>query len=102
MSHAVGAVRFDDGKILYYEYDGTSDVAIAKLYETRDEVYENWRESPPAHCTCGKTEPVRIMTTYGGGSAWDGRACRHCRAITDGFMDEVSWSRGTNEDKEPD
>jgi len=102
MSHAIGAVRFEDGKILYYEYNGTTDVVIDKLYETQDEVLENWRKYPDANCGCGNDEPVRIMSTYGDGFAWDGRACRNCYAITDGFTVDFAWESGTYEDKEPE
>lgn len=33
MSHANGAIKFNDGLIRYYEYDGTSDYVISHHYE---------------------------------------------------------------------
>lgn len=86
MGHSIGAVKFNDDKILYYEYNGSVSVVLPKLYETEDDVHDNWRENPAADCVCGNDEAVRIMTTYGGGFSWNGRACRSCYAITDGFM----------------
>lgn len=93
MSHAMGAVRFQDGTLLYYEYNGTSDTVISKLYASEQEVRDNWRSWTHAGCHCGGDEPVEIMSTYGGGGWWRGRACRTCMAVTSGlvpFYDDVS------------
>lgn len=44
MSHAIGAVKFkNDNKIMYYEYDGTSDVVLPKLHLNIEGVNEEWR-----------------------------------------------------------
>jgi hypothetical protein len=84
MSHANGAVLFPDGLVLWYEYNGTSDVTISHLYDTYDEMRDNWRRSDGLDCICGQDEPVRIACDYGSSHHWPGRACRHCRAITAG------------------
>ena len=43
MSHANGAIRFKDGTVMHFEYNGTVDMAISILYETQDEMLENWK-----------------------------------------------------------
>ena len=98
MSHAFGKVHFVDGLVLHYEYDGTSDVTIPRLYTTANEVAANWRRVDDwvwNCCTCGKDEPVKIYSSYGGGFSWDGRACRHCQCIVAGYepvFDEEDFS----------
>lgn len=87
MSHAHGKVVFEDKLVLYYEYDGTSDIVLPKLWDTPQEVSDHWREPEPfsRKCTCGKDEPVLIDTDYGYGYHWNGKACRHCKVITEGL-----------------
>jgi hypothetical protein len=87
MSHAYGRVRFDDGTVLHFEYDGTSDVCISTLRTSRKEVWDHWRDQGWNRCTCGRDQPVEIAEDYGGGQWWAGRACRHCMAITDGLRE---------------
>jgi hypothetical protein len=82
MSHAGGTVKFKDGLVLHYEYDGTSDVCISKLYDTFDEMWANWRTFPKVECKCEKDEDVTIHSTYGSGFEWEGGACRKCMCIT--------------------
>ena len=82
MSHAYGQVRFQDGLIMHFEYDGTSGHCISNLRDTHQQVSDNWRKSESLECLCGRDEPVKIATDYGPGLNSDGRACRHCRAIT--------------------
>ena len=81
MSHAMGAVRFPDGLILYYEYDGTSDFVISCLHDSKAEVSAEWRKHSPRVCTCPKMETVEIYADYGNGFSWVGLACRICRAV---------------------
>lgn len=86
MSHAYGQVKFEDGTILHFEYNGTVDVAMTQLFDSREGVKEHWRESLRyVECNCGNDEPVELATDYGSGKSWNGRACRHCMAITGGF-----------------
>lgn len=86
MSHASGTVTFEDGVVLHYEYDGTTDVCIPDLYTTYDEMASNWRNHPWKECSCGNKETVTIYSSYGGGFEWEGKACRHCMCITDGLI----------------
>jgi len=88
----MGAVRFSDGLILYYEYNGTSDIACSSLKKTRGEVERDWRSANnQATCSCGRSEPVELMSYYGGGFSWEGKACRYCMAITDGRVPEETY-----------
>jgi hypothetical protein len=82
MSHSSGTVTFKDGLVLHYEYDGTCDVCIPALYETFDEMWENWRTYPERECKCNNDEDVTIYSNYGNGFSWEGTACRHCMCIT--------------------
>ena len=65
MSHASGKVKFEDGTILHFEYDGTSDIVCNCLYHSQEEMSNNWRKRPRNICTCGKDESVEIATIYG-------------------------------------
>ena len=56
MSHAIGMIKFKDGKIRFYEYNGTSDVPISHHYNTRHEVNDNWRNHEWLDCECGEEE----------------------------------------------
>lgn len=86
MSHAIGAVRFSDGKIMFYEFNGTADIAEENLYATAKQLSNHWRNHGKRECKCEKSEAVRIMDTYGSGKHWNGAACRKCKVITDGFF----------------
>jgi hypothetical protein len=86
MSHSSGKVTFKDGLVLHFEYNGTSDICIPKLYETFEEMSENWRTYPKAECNCGNDEEVIIYASYGGGIEWEGRACRKCMCITQNLI----------------
>ena len=86
MSHAYGQVRFGDGLILHFEYDGTSDVCLPHLWSSPQEVMAHWRRGLEwQECKCGREipEPVIIAHDYGNGEWWYGGACRDCYAILD-------------------
>lgn len=85
MSHSSGAVRFPCGKILFFEYNGTVDVCLPHLYETREELGANWRRRDWKFCKdrSHQHERVEIVSTYGGGFEWVGGACRTCMVLTD-------------------
>ncbi len=87
MSHAQGAVKFPDGKIMFFEYNGTVDICLPHLYETKEQLTDNWRRKDWITCTCGNGNDftnhvrVRIATTYGYGYSWDGFACKECKCL---------------------
>lgn len=87
MSHAHGQVQFqNDGKIMFFEYDGTVDYVLNPLRETAKEVHDNWRNTPYIKpCNCNKREKVTIAVDYSNGMYWSGIACREHKCITDGF-----------------
>ena len=96
MSHAAGAVKFPDGEIYHYEYNGTADVVVPHLYKTFDEMRDNWRRPDFwKECEVGEhnREPVEIATTYGSGFYWYGVACKECMCITAGFEPDYSPDR---------
>jgi hypothetical protein len=111
MSHALGAVKFPDGRVYFFEYDGTECVALNRLYETEREVEDNWRSHRSGACRCrpGRAAwvEIEIMTLYGAGFHWSGTGCANCRKIVlgtdpyakgvvthDGHPDWSPW-RGT-------
>jgi hypothetical protein len=82
VSHATGAVRFPDGKVMFYLYNATSEVAISHLYDTMQAVVDSWGKGPWLNCTCPtEMEPVEIYSSYGLGFTYPGKACRTCRAL---------------------
>lgn len=93
MSHSLGAIKFKDGTIRYYEYNGTSDVVISHHYKTREEVDDNWRNHTWLECTCKKEEPVMIYTSYGFGFYIEGKACKECNSVesNDSDFDLIEW-----------
>ena len=100
MSHASGAVKFKDGRKKYYEYNGTSDVCISHLYDTFEEMSDNWRQSEWLSCECGEEEEVEIYSSYGFGFCFKGKACKNCRSIShDGYSKDI-WE-GTINKTEP-
>lgn len=88
MSHATGYVFLDTPasvQVGWFEYNGTSDVAIPMIYESAAELQENWRRGTWRVCNCGHAPTLVILRTdYGGGFEWHGTACFHCMVIVDG------------------
>ena len=86
MSHAYGLVRFPDGLIKHFEYNGTVNVCQPKLYDSSKEVEKNWRFDTEIECTCGnKPESVEIFTYYSSGYTQNGSACRICNCLVNGL-----------------
>lgn len=91
MSHSSGSVVFHkDGLVMHCEYDGTSDIMIPALWDTEEEMIDNWRTFNRKKCSCGNFEPVTIYSNYGGGFDWEGEACRTCKAINNDHL-ESGW-----------
>lgn len=85
MGTSWGAVKFEDGLVLFCLYQNTSDVMHGALYsrEKAEKIFLKEEISAGAiFCYCGKDEPVEIMADYADGYFWSGRACRTCRTIT--------------------
>ncbi len=96
MSHAHGLVKFPDGTIKHFEYDGTSDICCPKLWDTSEEVDKHWREEDrQKQCTCGKEpEIIEIYSSYGGGYWWKSTGCKQCNVIIDVFTDDKDEVEG--------
>lgn len=93
-------VRFPDGTVLHCEYNGTSDVMVSALWDTREQMLAHCRGEVWNVCMCGCDEPVTLFSDYGSPFHWPGRACRRCRAITAGQVPFLSDDPIT--DEEPD
>ena len=82
MSHSPGQVLDVIGEIVgHFEYNGTVDVAMPKIFATEDECSAAWRQEQPAPCACRGVEEVTLVS---GGFTWDGRACLEHGCIVDG------------------
>lgn len=81
MSHAIGAIKFKDGTLRFYEYDGTSDVVLSHHYATTKEVRDNWRNGSWLYCECGSEEDVMLYSSYGYGFYIEGKACKTCKSV---------------------
>jgi hypothetical protein len=84
MGIANGLVKFSDGTIKHFVFDGSADVCIPRLYDTYEKMTENWRmfNGKPISCNHVK-EPVEMCTDYGD-FYWQGTACRKCMMILEG------------------
>jgi hypothetical protein len=106
----MGAVRFSDGQVWFYEYNGTSDYTISHLYATPKEVSENWRsDNDLGDCKCGRAEELEAYTNYGGGYYLEVKACKHCKTIVSEpdfdiieSNDTDHWAREFFEEEEDD
>ena len=81
MSYSWGAVKFNDGLIKYYLYNGGSDTCYTRLYNKASSIDQTYKD-----CLCIHSEDVEIYSDYGGGSYWKGMACKRCSAITVGYF----------------
>lgn len=101
MSHSSGVVRVGGLCVGYFEYNGTSDIAMPRIYRTFEEVSDNWRDklglqpyNEPV-CDCEKI-PVVLHAHYGNGIEWDSEACLEHMRIT-GELEP--WPIGRDDDK---
>lgn len=65
MARYVGAVRFDDGLLLYFVYDGTTDIALPRLFTSDEEASlhrANTAERLDKHLSLGET--VEVMPYF--------------------------------------
>lgn len=79
MSHANATFVFADRPSLFGEYDGTSDVMLPLMFDTRDQAADHWRNQEWKDCACGR-ESVNCIahTDYGLGFWWHAKACLTC------------------------
>jgi hypothetical protein len=87
VSHASGEVILNGKTVGHFEYNGTSDVVIPWIYDTKEEMLDNWRRPDPwPSCACKQPPtPVRLYTIYGDGFNWRGKVCLTCKVVVDGL-----------------
>lgn len=88
MSSCIGAIKFRDGEIRYYEYDGTVDCVTSHSYRTPQEVWDSLHNHLICECTCGHEEACSIYSPYGSGFYIEGKACKLCCSIRPGEVNE--------------
>lgn len=98
MSHAAGEV-IQYGKIIgYFEYNGTADIILPKVYNTAQDLADHWRQGAMTCCTCKPQkgrEPVILWSSYGFGSFCVSTFCSVCKLIT-GELNamDINWVDG--------
>ncbi len=98
MSNETGALKFKDGTIRYYEYDGTRDVVLSHHYSTIKDVADNWKKGELLNCNCEGEEFVSIFTKYGDGYYIDGKACKSCNSVRPNESDFHLFERNERDD----
>jgi hypothetical protein len=93
MSHSSGEVIKDNQVIGYFEYNGTVDVALPAIWNTMDEVHDNWRKQEWRSCTCStpQVSEVTLYSSYGSGFHWKSKACLSCRTIVSNHDPHSHW-----------
>jgi hypothetical protein len=90
MGNSLGIIHFEDGLNLFAAYQNTVDLMSRRLHESPDDF--PFSDDPnQVWCTCGNHEPVELATDYANGLWWEGRACRHCKAIEEAADPRDSW-----------
>jgi hypothetical protein len=89
VSHSSGKISVRGVHCGYFEYNGTSDFAMPRIYRTIEEVSDNWRNKlglQPDYerrCQCDNLMVVDCHADYGGGIEWQGTACFSCMELTE-------------------
>lgn len=105
MSHSSGEI-FDvrcGHRVAWFEYNGTSDIAISCIHEDYESIESDWRKHEWLECKCGKPPLLVILLAhYGSGLAWPSSICLECHAIVgdrEPYSDDSHWPvRNCNED----
>jgi len=94
MSRAGGYVRFPEGTIKAFIYDGTTDTVWPALFDTSREAWDAYSSTKGDHferwsqifepTPIGNEEDVEVYSDYGGGFWWHATATRN--AITSRFF----------------
>lgn len=89
MARYTGAVRFNDGGLMYFVYNGTVDQARPRLYESEEAAFAAWDKSADAVDYCraeqGADEPVEVMPYFAHGDhdvMFYSRASRELKTLT--------------------
>lgn len=86
MSRAEGLAILPNGDKYYFQYCGTSDVCRTNLFNTSDELWENWDKDNNGKCICNdkkNEKEVILSSSYG---YWNflfkSKICIKCLCIT--------------------
>lgn len=72
MSHSPGRVIDGRGDVVgHFEYNGTVDVALPKIFATVADLEAGWRQEQPRPCDCVGSSVTLTSESF----EWDGRAC---------------------------
>jgi hypothetical protein len=88
MARYTGAVRFNDGLLMYFVFNGTVDMARPRLFDTPGAADDAWGEDQskqPIYAPTPDEEPVDVMPYFQHGSdeVWfSSTASRTARLIT--------------------
>ncbi len=94
MAHYPTEVVFKDGFRLYGRYYGTSELMLATLYETAEEVPLSHGNSDLKKCKC-EGEDCILVINEGKFDIWKGLACRvHHKFLGPIFPDDKSFFKG--------
>lgn len=85
MSHSPGEVLVDGKVVAYFEYNGTADVAISKIYPNEWKRNNKWRTNGDERwllCTC-EDESCRVKCVLQTlPLTWNSEICLFCMVIT--------------------
>jgi hypothetical protein len=85
--HNQGQVITLTGKVIgYFEYDTVTDICLTKIWPTKEQLLQHWRQGHKAKCTCNRapTDVWLYELNYVPGSYAPGKVCLPCEAIVDG------------------
>lgn len=86
MGTSLAKIRFNDGTIYYGGYQNTSDIITGGMFcKTYKELEDKSHDSMYLACKCKTIEPVAIAVNYGGGFYWNGKACKACGRLHEGY-----------------
>ena len=76
MSSALGKVKFKDGTIKFFRYNGTCDWCDPCLFDSQDELNKFWRNEPEYVNGDYEWNDVVIAYDYGRGYWFNGKATK--------------------------
>lgn len=87
MSRCTGVVVFhSDSKKMWIKHNATVEQCYPKLYDTPEDVAQDWNTDDWPICSCGGAEeatvyPYDVVPPQGETVQWGITACRKCRCI---------------------
>lgn len=97
MSHSSGEVWVNGSRLGWFEYNGTADLVMPRIFLTQDELCDNWRNDHAQpwgeKCGCDKTAAI-VVSHYGSVNAWEAEVCVPCMRICgplNPYEDETRW-----------